>query len=107
MRLPKSVVLFCVAFSLFPVLAAAQTFKFQSVGFVTPAAINSSGTIAGSFCCSYSAGFDGPEPQIHGFSLKGMVFKVTEPQTSEDSFATGIAPNGDVVGGFCPVKSGG
>jgi uncharacterized membrane protein len=107
MRLPKSVILFCVVLPLFSLLAEAQTFKFQSVGFVTPAAINSSGSIAGSFCCSYSSGFDGPEAQIHGFSMKGMVFKVAEPLTSLDSFATGIAPNGDVVGGFCSVKSGG
>jgi uncharacterized membrane protein len=107
MRLPKSIALFCVVLPLFPLVAKAQTFKFQSVGFVTPAAINSSGAIAGSFCCSYSSGFDGPEQQTHGFSMKGMVFKIAEPRTSLDSFATGIAPNGDVVGGFCPAKSGG
>ena len=107
MRLPKSVALVCVALPLFPLVAKAQTFKFQSLGFVTPAAINSSGAIAGSFCCSYSSGFDGSEAWSHGFSMKGTTFKVAEPRTSQSSFAAGIAPNGDVVGGFCPVKSGG
>ena len=107
MRLPKSVVLFCVVLPLFAVGTKAQTFKYQSVGFVIPAAINSSGAIAGSFCCSYSSGYDGSEALNHGFSMKGMVFKVAEPRSSLGSFATGIAPNGDVVGGFCPVESGG
>jgi len=108
MRLQRSVALvFCAVLPLSSVGASGQNFKFQSIGFVTPAAINKSGTIAGSFCCSYSQGFDGPEQQGHGFSLQrngrsGQVFKVTEPSGSQDSFATGIGPNGDVVGGFCP-----
>ncbi len=99
--------LFCVTLPLITIVSPAQTFKFHSVGFVSPAAINSSGTIAGSFCCNYTIGFDGPQPQNHGFSLQlsglsSPVFKVAEPLGSQDSFATGIAPNGDVVGGFCP-----
>ena len=108
MRLPgSSFLLFCAATLLVPATARAQTFKFYSVGFVTPAAVNSSGTIAGSFCCSYTPGFDGPEQEGHGFMLQmnrrgTQVFKVTEPNGSADSFATGIDPASDVVGGFCP-----
>jgi probable HAF family extracellular repeat protein len=105
MRMPRSgAFVFCVGLSLISVAANAQTFKFQSVGFVTPAAINASGTIAGSFCCSYVAGFDGAQPESHGFSLQltSQVFTVAEPMGGGGGFATGIAPNGDVVGGFCP-----
>jgi uncharacterized membrane protein len=107
-RLLRSVALFfCAVLPVNSVGARAQNFKFRSLGFVTPAAINTSGTIAGSFCCSYSPGFDGSEQQGHGFSLQmngpiSQVFKVTEPAGSKDSFATGVGPNGDVVGGFCP-----
>jgi len=102
---------FCVALPLIGVAASAQSFKFKSIGFVTPAAINASGTIAGSFCCSYIAGFDGAQPTTHGFSLKqnGSSFEgftVAEPAGLVGSFATGIAPNGDVVGGFCPALDG-
>ncbi len=107
MRLAKIAALFCVALPLFAVETKAQTFKYQSVGFVIPAAINSSGAIAGTFCCSYSSSYDGPEVLNHGFSMKGMGFKVAEPRGSLGSFATGIAPNGDVVGGFCPAESSG
>jgi uncharacterized membrane protein len=106
MHLPKSVILFFVALPLSAVGTKAQTFKYQSVGFVIPAAINSSGAIAGSFCCSYSFGDDVSEALNHGFSLKGTLFKIAEPGNSLNSFATGIAPNGDVVGGFCPGESG-
>lgn len=95
--------------SLVTALAAAnaQTFEFHSVGFVVPAAINSEGTIAGSFCCSYSAGFDGSQANFHAFLLRhkgpgNEVFKVAEPDVSLDSFATGIDADGNVVGGFCP-----
>ncbi len=103
--------LFCTALPLVSGAARAQTFKFHSVGFVFPAAVNSSGTIAGSFCCSYSPGFDGPEQEQHGFRLQmtgrgQQVFKVTEPYESADSFATGIGPTGDVVGGFCLRNDG-
>jgi uncharacterized membrane protein len=105
MRLLKTIAsCFCIAFTLASLSATAQTFKFQSVGFVTPAAINSSGTIAGSFCCSYVSGFDGAQPVGHGFSLQlsTQAFAIAEPPASGGGFATGIAPNGDVVGGFCP-----
>lgn len=112
MRMPRIVVfVFCVVLPLISVAAGAQTFKFQSVGFVTPAAINASGTIAGSFCCSYVAGIDGAQPTTHGFSLQqttsgSQVFTIAEPMGMLGSFATGIAPNGDVVGGFCPALDG-
>lgn len=111
MRIPKIlVVVFCVTLPLISLAAPAQTFKFQSVGFVTPAAINSSGTIAGSFCCGYVAGFDGAQALSHGFSLRSgsssQVFTVAEPMGIISSFASGIAPNDDVVGGFCPANWG-
>jgi probable HAF family extracellular repeat protein len=112
MRMPRIVAfVFCVVLPLIPFAAKAQTFKFQSVGFVTPNAINSSGTIAGSFCCGYVSGFDGAQALSHGFSLKlngsnSQVFTVAEPMGIISSFASGIAPNGDVVGGFCPALDG-
>ena len=108
MRLLRSVTLFMCLVLPLSIAAGAQSFKFHSVGFVAPNAINNSGTIAGSFCCSYVSAFDGPAQQNHGFSLQtngSQVFKVAEPEGGPWSFATGIAPNGDVVGGFCPHSS--
>jgi len=110
-RLKSGFLLFCAALPLVSGTARAQNYKFYSIGFLTPSAVNSSGTIVGSFCCSYSPGFDGPEQEEHGFMLQmngrdQKVFKVTEPYGSRDSFATGIGPKGDVVGGFCPGTGG-
>ncbi len=92
------------------VAANAQTYKFQSIGFLAPSAINAEGTIVGSFCCSYSPGFDGAQANFHAFLLRqkgpgNEVFKVAEPDVSQESFATGINADGNVVGGFCPRPS--
>ena len=102
-RLCRAVVCIAAALALSAVSASAQTFNFRSTGFVTPAAINQSGAIAGYFCCAYSIGFDGPQPEFHAFSLQsgGQAFKIAEPVGAQNSLATGISPHGDLVGGFC------
>ena len=87
--------------------ADAQTFTYKSLGFLQPSAINSSGATAGSFCCAYIPGLDGPQGTFHAFSLKGPTFKISEPNGVASSFATAIRFNGDVVGGYCSAQSGG
>lgn len=105
-KLNRVAISIVAALTLCAISASAQTFKFRSTGFVTPNAINNSGAIAGYFCCGFSFGFDGPQGEFHAFSLQnsrstGQSFKMAEPFRAQDSFATGIAPNGDLVGGFC------